>query len=180
MTQTDVDSGEKSTITSDQLDPNFKYEVAKELGGKAVKFCYQCGTCAAGCPIRAIHAEFNPRTIVRMVLLGMRDELLKSEEIWHCSNCYTCYERCPQDVRPTDIIMALRQIATREGLAHSSFRQQVDLLGDMGRLYEITELEEGKRERLHLPQLRAKTDDIGKIIEKTELKKKIKGEKGGK
>ena len=54
----------------------------------------------------------NPRTIIRKILLGMR------KEIWMCSNCYTCYERCPQDVKFTDIIFALRNIAAREGFAH--------------------------------------------------------------
>ena len=52
-----------------------------------------------------------------MVMFGMKDELLGSEIIWSCVNCYTCFERCPQDVRFTTVIHALRRIAIREGRA---------------------------------------------------------------
>lgn len=161
-------------ILAEDLDPNFKFEVAKEHGGEQIKFCYQCGTCAAGCPIRTIAEQFNPRKIIRMILLGMRKEVLSSKEIWMCSNCYTCTERCPQDVRFTDIIFAVRNIASREGYAHNSFKKQAELIGDMGRLYELTELEVERREDLNLPPIRLTNDDVEKIYEKTKLRDKVK------
>ncbi len=167
---------EKETIHSEDLDPNFKYEVAGEHGGDQLKFCFQCGTCAAGCPVRAIRPEFNPRTIIRKILLGLREEVLTSKEIWMCSNCYICYERCPQDVKFTDIIFTLRNIATKEGHAHSSYIKQAELIQDMGRLYEVTELELEKREDMNMPPIRPKTDDLEKIFKETHLWEKIKKE----
>ncbi len=165
---------EEECIFSDDLDPNFKFEVAKEHGGDAIKYCFQCGTCAAGCPIRTINSDFNPRTIIRKVLLGLRKEVLTGKDIWMCSNCYTCFERCPQDVKFTDIIFALRNIAAREGYAHNSFIVQAELIQDMGRLYEVTELELEKREKNNLPPIRPQSDDLIKLFEKTKIMDKIK------
>ena len=163
-------------ILSENLDPNFKFEVAKEHGGDQIKFCYQCGTCAAGCPVRTIRNNFNPRTIIRKVLLGMRKEVLSSKDIWQCSNCYICYERCPQDVKFTDIIFALRNIAAREGYTHPSFVKQAELIQDMGRLYEVTELELEKREDSNLPPIKPTSDDLEKIFENTKIGEKLKKE----
>jgi heterodisulfide reductase subunit C len=168
---------DENFIFSENLDPNFKFEVAREHGGEQIKFCFQCGTCAAGCPVRTVRENFNPRTIIRMVLLGMRKEVLSSKEIWMCSNCYICYERCPQDVRFTDIIFALRNIAAREGYTHPSFVKQADLISSMGRLYEITELEVEKREGQNLPPVKPETKDVEKLFEKTKIKEII-GKKG--
>ena len=102
------------TIRSSELDPDFWKEVAAELGGREISRCFSCGTCTAGCPVREIEDRYNPRKIIRMVLLGMRDEVLSSDFIWLCSTCYTCYDRCPQDVHLTDIMTALKNIAMRE------------------------------------------------------------------
>ena len=86
-------SGAKTIHVAD-LDPNFKYEVAREPGGENIRYCFACGTCTASCPVRAVDEKYNPRKIIRMVLLGMKEEVLKSDFIWLCSTCYTCHERC--------------------------------------------------------------------------------------
>ena len=124
-------------IDSKDLDPNFKYEVAAEMGGQNINRCFACGTCTAGCPVREIDDKYNPRKIIRMVLLGMREKVLKSDFIWLCSTCYTCYDRCPQGVQLTAIMTALKNIAAREGYIHPSFKQQAKLLKNFGRLYEV-------------------------------------------
>jgi len=124
---------EESTVKTDEmristrdLDPNFKYEVAEEPGGENIKVCFSCGICTAGCPVSEIDPNYNPRKIIRMVLLGMRDEVLSSDFIWLCTLCYTCYARCPQNVKFTEVMSALRNMAVREGYVHPSFLKQVD------------------------------------------------------
>ena len=69
-------------IDSKELDPNFKYEVAAEIGGAHITRCFACGTCTAGCPVREIDEKYNPRKIIHMVLLGMRERVLKSDFIF--------------------------------------------------------------------------------------------------
>ncbi len=119
-------SKDEVRIFSSELDPDFKYEVAEEPGGENIKVCFSCGVCTAGCPVSEIDSSYNPRRIVRMVLLGMREQVLASDFIWLCTLCYTCYARCPQNVRFTDVMGALRNMAVREGHVHPSFLNVVD------------------------------------------------------
>ena len=94
-------------------DPNFKNEVVNEPGGQHLKNCFQCSSCTLTCPVADAGFELNPRSIIRQVLLGMRKEVLESEAIWQCVGCFECTDRCPQDVRFTEVIEALRNIAVR-------------------------------------------------------------------
>ena len=63
-------------------------------GGEHIKRCFACGTCAAGCPVTNIDEEYNSRKIIRQVLFGMREEVLKSPLIWFCLTCYRFSARC--------------------------------------------------------------------------------------
>lgn len=159
----------------DDLDPNFKYEIAEQPGGENIRFCFQCGTCVADCPVRAINEKYNSRRIIRMVLIGMREEVLKSDFIWLCSTCYTCYERCPEDVRITDLMTAIKNIAVKEGYIHPTFKEQATLLREHGRLLEIGEFENEKRSKLGLPSIEENAEEIQKIFDEMKLDKIIKG-----
>jgi len=154
-------------IDSKDLDPNFKFEVSKEMGGANLTRCFACGTCTAGCPVREIDEKYNPRKIIRMILLGMRDTVLQSEFIWLCSTCYTCYDRCPQDVQLTSIMTALRNMAVREGYVHPAFREQARLVGTFGRLYEIEDFDNKKRQKMGLPAVKKVFDDVKKMTQST-------------
>ncbi|MBE9500886.1 MAG: 4Fe-4S dicluster domain-containing protein [Dehalococcoidia bacterium] len=112
-------------ITLNNLDTKFKYEVAEEPGGENIKLCFACGLCTAGCPVSEIDPEYNPRRIIHMVLLGMREEVLSSNLIWLCSLCYTCQAHCPQNVNFADVMKALRNMAVREGYVHPSFANRI-------------------------------------------------------
>ncbi len=90
---------------------NFTHEIEKE-GGENIGVCYQCGTCTGSCPQGRRNA-LRTRKIMRMASLGLKDQLLHDDSIWYCSTCYTCTDRCPRHVKPTDVIMALRNMATR-------------------------------------------------------------------
>jgi heterodisulfide reductase subunit C len=161
-------------IRSGDLDFNFKNEIVKEPGGENFMRCFQCGTCTGGCPIHAIDPEYNCRRIIRRALLGMREEVLKSKFIWFCSTCYTCYERCPQDVKITELMNALKNIAVREGYIHPSFKAQVEALEEHGRLIEISEFEERIRAKAGLSPILDSSDEVRKIFEITAIKKVVK------
>jgi heterodisulfide reductase subunit C len=99
-----------------------------------------------------------------MALIGMRQEVLSSAFVWLCSNCYTCYERCPQDVHVPELMNAIRNIAVREGHVPAAFRQQAELLRDHGRLYEITEFENERRAEQGLPPIQEQASDVHRIL----------------
>jgi heterodisulfide reductase subunit C len=116
--------GTKSVIRSSELDPKFKYEVTSRPGGEKLKVCYACGVCTAGCPVSEVSDDFDPRKIIRMVLMGMKERVLSSDFIWYCTQCFTCSGHCPQNVKFTDIMRVLRDMAVKEGYVDSSFLQK--------------------------------------------------------
>ena len=113
------------TVVLNEQDAKFKYDVAEEPGGENIKLCFACGLCTASCPVADIDPEYNPRRIIRMVILGMRKEVLSSNFPWLCTQCYTCQAHCPQNVKFSDVMKALRNMAVREGYVHPSFLEQI-------------------------------------------------------
>lgn len=124
------------------LDTEFKNEVASRPGGEKVKNCYLCGTCTAGCPVSSLYSEYNPRRFMRMILLGMKEEVLSSPEIWQCSQCHICVAHCPQDVRFADIVRVLRQMAVEEGYAPESMLNEIENIDIELRKQRISKVKE--------------------------------------
>lgn len=116
-------------IDSKDLDPQFKHDVSVHAGGENLKLCFACGTCTAGCPVAEVDNEFNPRKIIRQVILGMRKEVLSSAVIWRCVQCYSCTCKCPQNVKFRQIAKALREMAVAEGFADASLIEDAENLG---------------------------------------------------
>lgn len=170
---------EQPYVLVSQLEPKFKYEIANMPGGENIKRCFACGTCSSGCPVREIDDRYNPRKIIHMALLGMKKRVLSSDFIWLCSTCYTCQERCPQDVKITDLMNAIKNLAVEEGYIHPSFVTQIDLIKTHGRLYEIEDFDNRRRERMGLPSVSTKCDEVGEIIKATGLDRLAVGGKGG-
>jgi len=162
-------------IDADKLDPGFKIEISKQPGGENLKLCFQCGTCSGTCPVRAINDKYNPRRIIRMALLGMRKEVLCSDFIWLCSTCYACHERCPQNVRIPELMFAIRNIALREGNIHPVYKSYVDSLDGHGRLLEVGEFENEKRQKYGLPPIVEEKDRVHKIFAHTRIKDRTDG-----
>jgi heterodisulfide reductase subunit C len=152
-----------------KFDMGFKEEVMHRAGGENLQACFSCGVCTAGCIIEEFYPEYNPRRVIRMVLLGLRREVLSSPLIWLCSTCYTCYERCPQKVKLVEVMNALKNIATEEGYAPRSLKKQVAILSKFGRLYEIDEFDNKRRVKLGLPEIKMDGEEIAKIIKLTGL-----------
>lgn len=151
-----------------RIDPKFKYELAKHPGAEKIMLCFQCGTCTADCPVGQRVEEFRPRKIARLAVLGLKDRLFSGDMLWLCAGCYTCHERCPQDVRPTDVIAALRVFAVREGYLHPSLRKLVDSMEKNGYIYEITDFENEMRGDMGLPPApQVDLDEVRKIMKRT-------------
>lgn len=77
--------------------------------------CYQCGKCSAGCPMSA-SMDIQPRQVVRLLQLGMADELLRSKTIWLCAACHMCVDRCPNSIDIPSLIEHARYEAQKRGI----------------------------------------------------------------
>ena len=89
-----------------RVDPNLLNEF-KELGAAGVEKCINCGNCTAVCSLSQGDDNF-PRRMIRMVQLGMKDELLSSRELWLCYNCGDCSETCPRQAEPANLMAVAR------------------------------------------------------------------------
>ena len=113
----------------------------KAKSGVEVSSCYQCGKCSAGCPL-AFAMDYMPRQIIRMVQLGIKEEVLKAKTIWLCVGCDTCYTRCPRKVDLPKLMEALRIEAKKAGFIGD---KNVNLFADLflksveqnGRVHEM-------------------------------------------
>ena len=113
MGDSEVDECAGASDKVPKLDSSLVEELS-ELCDENVFGCYQCGTCAAGCPF-VEEMDLTPDEVIRYVILD-KEEVLNSKTIWLCSSCFTCAERCPRDINITKIMEALRQIILRRSI----------------------------------------------------------------
>ncbi|MBF0552360.1 MAG: 4Fe-4S dicluster domain-containing protein [Deltaproteobacteria bacterium] len=145
-------------------DFNFANQVAQTEGGQQISRCFACGTCSASCPVRRINDKYNPRRIIRQVLLGLKEEVLKSGFVWLCSACYSCQERCPQGVKITDIMTALKNMAASSNCVPDGVLAQMELIKKQGKVYAIDEFDNKKRIKAGLPPLPEEIDEIAQLL----------------
>jgi heterodisulfide reductase subunit C len=145
----------------------FKEKLKSTLGAEAYNFCYQCGACVGDCPAAMYSEDFNPREILLQALLGNEEALTeKDSPIWDCTNCYTCYERCPQAVRPVEVIIALKNICYQKMTSAPEVNQIVKSVKTSGRTVKITSLSDRRRKELGLPEIETvPMDELKKLFE---------------
>ncbi len=131
---------DSTTISPKQSNKKFLSKLDER--GVDVQACYQCGRCAAGCPITEFF-DLTTMEVVRLAAYGMEEQLLNSKAIWLCAACETCATRCPNDIDIAVLMDILRELALRKGvqpaeprvpLFHQSFLGSIE---HWGRAYEV-------------------------------------------
>ncbi|MGE5399478.1 MAG: 4Fe-4S dicluster domain-containing protein [Ignavibacteriales bacterium] len=87
----------------------------EDLCGCNVYDCYQCGKCAAGCPVSQFTNE-SPTKLLRLIQLNQKEAVLNSRTPFLCAACTTCSERCPMKIDVTRIMETIRILSAREGI----------------------------------------------------------------
>jgi coenzyme F420-reducing hydrogenase delta subunit/heterodisulfide reductase subunit C len=97
-------------------DKSFADQVRTIPGGEHLDVCFACGTCVSKCMIQQkVEPEYNPRRLIRMVMLGMKEEAFQNPTTWLCSACDLCYAACPQEIHISGVIGAVKQLAVEAG-----------------------------------------------------------------
>lgn len=86
----------------------------EELSGENVFACYQCGRCSAGCPM-ASEMDLLPNQIIRLVQMGLLEDVLRSKTLFLCASCFTCGSRCPKGIDMARVMEAVRHILDPKG-----------------------------------------------------------------
>ena len=90
----------------------------------------KCGKCSAACP--AFHdMDIHPHEFVSMVSKGEVKKLMSSKTLWSCLSCFACVERCPRNVKPANIIEAIRlSLIRKQNENHLNAEDIPELLND--------------------------------------------------
>ncbi len=75
--------------------------------------CLTCGTCAGGCPVSGVDG-MDVRKAVRMVLLGLEQELVDSRFPWICTLCGRCEHACPMGIDLLAMLRSARGMRARD------------------------------------------------------------------
>ena len=95
-------------ISAQRLQSDFVKKV-EEISGQSLLSCNQCGKCLAGCPM-SFAMDFLPNQVIRLVQLGLEEDIAKSKTVWICACCFTCTVRCPQGVDLAKLMEAVRLV----------------------------------------------------------------------
>ncbi|MFH0897551.1 MAG: FAD-dependent oxidoreductase [Candidatus Bathyarchaeota archaeon] len=118
------------------VDPEFKHKLKKIFNGETFKFCYQCGTCTAVCPVARLLDFYRPNKIIHLAKLGIRN-VTQGNAVWLCAACNLCTENCPQGVKVKDIMHALKDLGIEEGYTQESSKEFIMNVGMLSRFEEI-------------------------------------------
>ncbi len=75
-------------------------------GGK-LNSCFTCGACASGCPASGL-SDMDPRVFVRMLSMGMDQEIMAGNWVWMCTMCNRCVHVCPMQIDIPQLVSTIR------------------------------------------------------------------------
>ena len=151
---------EDKVIDESQLEPDFAKQIVK-YGGKDVMTCLQCGNCTGVCPI-SLKIDYKTRSIIKFCQFGLKKFTLETR--WVCATCYRCYEHCPADINPAEVMIALRHIAIREGVIPPFIKVAATNLVKYGQSVKPDPEIEKIRKELELEDVPSKGAGYAKVI----------------
>jgi heterodisulfide reductase subunit C len=87
-----------------------------------------CGLCASSCPVSGVDG-FDPRKLIRMVALGLEQEMVESRWPWICTMCGKCENACPMEIAIADAVRKVRSLRDREkvpGILHKGLEAALE------------------------------------------------------
>ena len=81
--------------------------------GGNLSLCLTCGACSSGCPATGL-ANMDPRKFLRLVALGLDDEIARHPWVWMCTMCQRCTHVCPMAINIPGLVFEARKLWPRE------------------------------------------------------------------
>lgn len=108
--------------------------------------CFQCGTCTSSCP-SGRYTSLNVRRIIRD---SIRNDISEELELWMCTTCYNCQERCPRGIKITDEILSLRSESVKKGRILPAHREVCKFLVETGQAIPMDDKHASIRKKMGL------------------------------
>jgi heterodisulfide reductase subunit C len=105
-----------------------------ESWGFSQDFCVTCGMCSSSCPVSGIDG-FDPRKLVRMVSLGLDDQVIEARWPWICTMCAKCEHVCPMEINIPAMVRNIRGLRDREkvpGILHKGLAAALETGNNLG------------------------------------------------
>ena len=103
-------------MSQQTIQPDYQLlEQLEATGPFQAAACFQCRKCTNGCPV-TFAMDIYPDEVIRLVLLGQREKVLRCHTIWVCAACETCSTRCPNEVKIAELMDCLKELAVKQGL----------------------------------------------------------------
>ena len=110
--------------------------------------CFQCGTCTGSCP----SGKYTSLNVRRIIKDSIKKDISEQLDLWMCTTCYNCQERCPRGIKGTDAILSLREKAVKNGKILPAHRAVCKFLIEMGHAVPIDDIHIAIREKIGLAQ----------------------------
>jgi Fe-S oxidoreductase len=98
-------------------------DIRNYLNQLNLSYCLTCGTCTNGCPITGNPGAegLDIRKVLRMIALGLIDEVVNSKFPWICTGCGRCAQSCPMNIDIPYIMLHMKHLRPRDqvpGILH--------------------------------------------------------------
>ncbi len=100
-------------IELDELEGELKAALSEKIPTGAFDLCLTCGTCTGGCPASELF-DMDPRKLVRLLVLGLDEEVKQTPWSWVCTMCARCLKQCPMSIDIPRLVYHLRQSWPRD------------------------------------------------------------------
>ena len=164
---------DENLMKADAKDKEFS-ESIKAAGGDSLEYCFQCGTCTGSCP-SGRRTPYRVRQIIRKTNIGLKDEVISDPNLWMCTTCYACQERCPRDIKIVDVVKLARNEAAKAGFMAPAHKMTGKFVIESGHGVPINDATMELRKRVGLGELPPTTHSFPGALEEVQTILKATG-----